>query len=191
MQLDDVIGSLVSVLRSGYVLLGDEQGGTGTNFSDFTVKGNPAKDCRSSPTPTCQRKGLGPEDVVWVVNTEALSAVGTEPGSTLAKRFRQTLGNQFTTKLVSYSYFAFATAGQISSGRLPIGGNARCRVRVGQPTFWDWRQRSPRPGLTDTPERGPRVGLSGYPGCAVGGPAPYKPAPPRRQTTRPRVGAEI
>lgn len=107
---------------------------TGVDVNGFTVKGYlqglPVITDANVPTSV----GSGPEDLVFVVNTDHLLLWENGDGMPTQLRFEQTLGNQLTVKLIAYNYFAF-TAARYPTAVSIIGGNATVGNGLVAPTF--------------------------------------------------------
>ena len=111
-----------------------QSGSTGVDFSGYTpvgyLQGLPVVTDANVQTAV----GTGPEDIVYVANTDHLLLWENGDGMPQSLRFEQTLGNQLTVKLIGYSYFAF-TAGRYPVAVSLIGGNAAAGFGLVAPTF--------------------------------------------------------
>ena len=107
---------------------------TQVDFQGFTVKGylQGLPVITDANVPTAQ--GTGPEDLVFVVNTDHMLLWENGDGMPNQLRFEQTLGNQLTVKLVAYNYFAFS-AGRYPTAASVVGGNATVGNGLVAPTF--------------------------------------------------------
>ena len=107
---------------------------TQVDFQGFTVKGylQGLPVITDANVPTAQ--GTGPEDLVFVVNTDHMLLWENGDGMPNQLRFEQTLGNQLTVKLVAYNYFAFS-AGRYPTAASVVGGNAAAGFGLIAPTF--------------------------------------------------------
>lgn len=107
---------------------------TGVDFQGFTVKGYLQGIPVITDANVQTAVGTGPEDIVYVVNTDHLLLFENGDGMPNQLKFEQTLGNQLTVKLVAYNYAAF-TAGRYPTASSVIGGNAGAGFGLIAPTF--------------------------------------------------------